>query len=140
MRHELIEEIRSIVHDVISDISSSPKRGMIRLYRGLTNKWNESYPNSHADSPIGYSTWTDTYELARAYAGPDGYVYYLDLPKAIKGDNYIDENPRSDTYGDRTLYYFNGKAADLNGAHGREVLVYDDHELWDDHDFKIKRM
>jgi hypothetical protein len=98
----------------------------VRLYRGLEGEYDSNY--GQGDAPSGYSTWTDTEALAREYAGSDGNVYYIDIPIKFQGDNYIDEDPTSDYYGDRTLFYFNDKKAGLHGVSGKEVLVYDDHE------------
>jgi hypothetical protein len=103
----------------------------IRLYRGLEQKFDSNYDTSKSDAPHGYSTWTDSLELAKQYAGESGHIYYLDLPKSEMGKSAIDENPKSETYGDRVLFFFNGKPAGLNGVTGKEVLVYTLHDLYD---------
>lgn len=105
--------------------------GNIRLYRGLEQPFNPKHDITKTDAPQGYSTWTDNVKLAKQYAGEGGYIYYIDLPKSEMGDSPIDENPKSDTYGDRYLFYFNNKPASLNGVKGKEYLVYTDHELYD---------
>lgn len=103
----------------------------IRLYRGLENKFDSKYDASKTDAPNGYSTWTDSLELAKQYAGDNGFIYYLDLPKSELGKSAIDEDPHSETYGDRALFFFNEKPASLNGVKGKEVLVYMSHDLYD---------
>ena len=103
----------------------------VRLYRGLENKFDPNYNLTSTDAPHGYCTWTDNPELAKKYAGTDGYVYYIDLPKSEQGDSVIDENPNSETYGDRTLFFFNDKSCGLDGICGKEFLVYVDHDLFD---------
>jgi len=102
----------------------------IRLYRGLEREFDPDYDLSTTDAMRGYSTWTDSVELAREYAGAYGYVYYIDLPKSEMGDNAIDEDPTSETYGDRVLFFFNDKKAGLHGVSGKEALVYHDHDLF----------
>lgn len=41
------------------------KEGHTRLYRGLNNEYNPNYDRSRLDSPNGYDTLTDNYELAK---------------------------------------------------------------------------
>lgn len=103
----------------------------IRLYRGMEKKFDSKYDTANSDAPHGYSTWTDSLELAKQYAGENGFVYYLDLPKSELGQSAIDEDPESETYGDRALFYFDDKPASLNGVEGKEVLVYTMHDLYD---------
>ena len=105
----------------------------IRLYRGLEHEFDPNHDMTTTDAMNGYSTWTDNPELARQYAGNDGYVYYIDLLDSEMGDNAIDEDPTSETYGDRVLFFFNDKPASINGVKGNEVLVYNDHEFFDEH-------
>ena len=40
------------------------KEGYTRLYRGLNNDYDVNYDRSTLDSPNGYDTLTDNYELA----------------------------------------------------------------------------
>lgn len=103
----------------------------MRLYRGLETKFDPKYDMTNSDAPNGYSTWTDNQDLARQYAGKNGYVYYIDLPVSELGSGVIDENPKSDTYGDRSLFFFNDKKAGLNNVSGGEYLVYVLHDLYD---------
>ena len=98
---------------------------VITLYRGLTSEHNIEHDLTTTDAPNGYSTWSDNKELARQYAGPDGFVYEITLPLSELGDEYIDQD------GERCLFFNNGKPAGLNGIVGDEYLVYTDHELYD---------
>ena len=58
-------------------------------------------------------------------------MYFIDIPKELIGSGYMDEDPKSETYGDRVLCFPTGKSAGLNGVHGREYLIYTDHEEYD---------
>ena len=109
----------------------------LRLYRGLENKFDKSYDIMSTDAPAGYSTWTDSLALAKEYAGADGYVYYMDLPLEQLGDGVIDENPKSETFGDRNLFFDNEKGAGINNAYGKEYLVYTEHDDFDIRDIKF---
>lgn len=102
-----------------------PSKDKIRLYRGLGEKFNKDFPLASTDAPVGYSTWTDNPELAKQYAGKDGYVYQIDLPKRNLGEELIDDE------GERVLFLNNEKAAGLRGVSGKEYLVYNDHDLYD---------
>lgn len=97
----------------------------IRLFRGLEQKLNRSYDSSRSDAPIGYTTWTDNLDLARAYAGGKGYVYCVDLPRNQLGTEIVDAD------GERPLFVDNKKKAGLHGISGKEFLVYIDHDLYD---------
>ena len=44
------------------------KNGYTRLYRGLNEKYDANYDRSKLDSPNGYDTLTDNYDLAKQYA------------------------------------------------------------------------
>jgi len=105
----------------------------IRIYRGLTKPFDPNYDNSRTDAPSGYSTWTDSENLAREYSktdGKEGHVYYVDLPKDKMGRGVVDENPNSKTYGDRHLFFHNDKPAGINGVKGKEYLLYHHHDLY----------
>lgn len=97
----------------------------ITLYRGMAQQFDPTYDLSKTDAPSGYSTWTDNPELARQYAGSDGYVYKIKLPANEMGVEYLDKD------GDRVLFFNNEKKAGLHGVKGNEYLVYTDHELYD---------
>ncbi len=104
---------------------------MIRLYRGMKNKFDSEYDLSNTDAPIGYSTWTDNLDLAKQYAGKNGYVYQIDLPKEELGNEIIDSD------GERALFVNNQKSAGINGVSGDEYLVYTYHELYDPNMVKL---
>ena len=95
-----------------------------RLYRGMTQKFDKKFDLKSTDAPSGYSTWTDSRELAVEYAGKKGFVYQADLPKSERGLELINND------GDRVLFLNNEKKAGLNGVSGDEYLLYNDHELY----------
>jgi len=103
---------------------------MIRLYRGMEREFNPNHDLSDTDAPHGYSTWTDNIELAKQYAGEDGYVYQINLPKKEMGEELIDSD------GDRVLFVNNKKPAGLNNVTGNEYLVYTAHDLYNSNDIK----
>lgn len=104
---------------------------MIRLYRGMETEFDPDYDLSNTDAPQGYSTWTDNLELAKQYAGENGYVYQIDLPKEELGNELINSD------GERSLFVNNQKAAGINGVSGNEYLVYIDHELYNPNMIKL---
>mgnify|MGYP007071570551 CR=1 FL=1 len=101
-----------------------PKRDSVRLYRGMTKKFDKNFDLSKTDAPTGYSTWTDNKKLAEQYAGKDGFVYEIDLPKNKQGNELFDE------IGDRVLFLDNEKKAGLNNISGKEYLIYNKHDLY----------
>jgi len=101
------------------------KETKIRLFRGLKNQFNPDHDISTTDAPFGYTTWTDNPELARQYAGKDGYVYYIDLPKKELGKDIINNE------GERCLFFDNKKKCGLNNVAGKEFLIYTFHDLYD---------
>ena len=108
------------------------KEGYTRLYRGLKGKYDANYDRSKLDSPNGYDTLTDNYELAKQYGDN---VYYIDIPTNQISNSVIDENPNSETYGDRNLAYKDDKPAELNGISGNEYLLYTDHDNFNSQDY-----
>lgn len=118
---KVVTKGRNIIGTFLSQVNSAVN---IRLYRGLTQKFDSQFKLSKTDAPHGYSTWTDNLELAKQYAGQEGYVYYIDLPKSEMGNDVIDEN------GDRVLFFCNEKPCGLHGVKGKEYLVYNDHDLY----------
>ena len=96
-----------------------------RLYRGLNEEYNPNYDKSKLDNINGYESWTDNYELAKAYGDN---VYYIDVPKNTIAKDIIDENPKSMTYGDRNLIYENDKPVGIKGKSGKEYLLYTWHD------------
>lgn len=93
--------------------------GNKRLYRGLTQEYDANYPKNKLDTN-GYESWTDNPELAKQYGE---YVYYIDVPEGDIKTSYLDENPLSETYGDRNPIYSIDKKAGLNGVSGNEYLL-----------------
>ena len=104
---------------------------MMTLYRGMTNVFNPKHDISNTDAPQGYSTWTDNLELAKQYAGKNGYIYQIDLPKEEMGEELIDAD------GERVLFVNNEKPAGLNNVSGDEYLVYNHHDLYDPNKIKL---
>jgi len=97
-------------------------KGYIDLYRGMTREFDSNFDLSKTDAVYGYSTWTDSAELAKQYAGNNGHIYRIRLPIAQLGKELIDEN------GDRVLFVDNEKKAGLNNISGKEYLVYTHHD------------
>lgn len=95
----------------------------VTLYRGLTQKFDPNQDGSDTDAPTHYSYWTDSPQLARQYAGPEGFVYCLVLPQSEMGDSYIDSD------GERPLFFPTGTRS-LNHVMGTEYLVYHGHEKY----------
>ena len=104
---------------------SKPKEGYTRLYRGLENEYNANYDKSKLDNSNGYESWTDSYELAKAYGDN---VYYIDVPTSEVKNSIIDEDSQSETYGDRNLLYKNDKPVGIKGKSGNEYMLYTDHD------------
>lgn len=92
------------------------------LYRGLEQRFNPRHDLTTTDAPRGYSTWTDNPLLAREYAGDNGFVYRIELPRSLEGTELVDED------GERALFVDNEKSAGLRGVTGKEYLVYVDHD------------
>ena len=97
----------------------------MRLYRGLTQEFNPNYDKTKLDNVNGYESWTDNYELAKAYGDN---VYYIDIPESKIAREIIDENPKSMTYGDRNLIYENDKPVGIRGKNGKEYMLYTYHD------------
>ena len=108
-----------------------PKNGKTTLFRGLTQEYDPDYDKSKLDNPNGYESWTDSYDLAKEYAGENGYVYSTEVPnKDLNTEDIFDEN------GDRSLVYWNDKPVGLHGVEGEEFMVYTEHEDHDKLDYK----
>ena len=101
------------------------KEGYTRLYRGLENEYDANYDKSKLDNSNGYESWTDNYELAKAYGDN---VYYIDVPSSEVKNSIIDEDSQSETYGDRNLLYKNDKPVGIKGKSGNEYMLYTDHD------------
>lgn len=100
-------------------------RTTVDLYRGMTQQFDSKFDLTKTDAPNGYSTWTDKLELAKEYAGENGHVYKISLPKDMLGEELVDQD------GERALFVNNEKKAGLNGVSGDEYLVYNEHEDYD---------
>lgn len=108
-----------------------PKDKKTTLFRGLTQKYDPNFDNTKLDNPNGYESWTDNYDLAKQYAGEDGYVYSTEIDNnEINTTDILDEN------GDRSLVYWNDKPVGLNGQSGEEYMVYTDHDDHNKLDYK----
>jgi hypothetical protein len=70
-----------IGEEVMLEATQAPE-GYTRLYRGLENEFDPKYVPQVSDNGYGYESWSDTYDLAREYAGPDGNVYTVDVPNS----------------------------------------------------------
>ena len=102
---------------------AAPSKSVI-LYRGLEKPLDPNYDPNMRDSPSGYSTWTDNPLLARQYAGKNGNIYAIFVPKSEVKADYINSD------GDRSFVYATGKKAGLNNVAGKEFLLYEDHDLF----------
>jgi len=118
----------SILEYLIEEISDTDTQ---RFYRGLKEKINPDLISTKY-ATNGYSYWTDNVDVAKEYAGPEGYVYYIDIPTSLISDELIDEDPTSETFGDRNLMVHNGKDISINDITGKEYLLYQEHEYFDD--------
>ena len=101
------------------------KEGYTRLYRGLEKEYDANYDKTKLDNSNGYESWTDNYELAKAYGDN---VYYIDVPTSEIKNSIIDEDSQSETYGDRNLLYKNDKPVGIKGKSGNEYMLYTDHD------------
>jgi hypothetical protein len=100
-------------------------KGHMRLYRGLQEEFNPNYDKSKLDNVNGYESWTDNYDLAKAYGDN---VYYIDIPENTIAKEIIDENPKSLTYGDRHLIYEHDKPVGIKNKNGKEYMLYTYHD------------
>lgn len=98
----------------------------MRLYRGLTREYDPNYNNGKGGDLSYYNHYTDSEDLARAYGDN---VIYIDVDDNLIKDSVIDEDPNSETYGDRNLIYRTGKKAGLKGKSGNEYALYLDHDI-----------
>ena len=99
--------------------SNAVDESMMKLYRGLTQKYDPNYPVAKLDTS-GYESWTDNPDLARKYGDN---VYSIEVPKSDIKTSYLDEDPMSPTYGDRNPIYSIDKKAGLDGVSGNEYLL-----------------
>lgn len=112
---------KSILGSIMPEATTKiPNSNMKTLYRGLMQKYDPNYPINKLETS-GYESWTDNLDLAKQYGD---YVYSIDVPKSDIKTSYLDEDPKSPTYGDRNPIYSITKAAGLNGVNGTEYLLY----------------
>ena len=114
-------------------INDTVPKGYTRLYRGLNQEFDRNYDKKKIDNVNGYESWTDSYELAKAYGDN---VYYIDIPTSEIKDSIIDENPQSETYGDRNLMYVHDKKVGLKGESGKEYMLYTGHDNYANLEYK----
>lgn len=110
--------------------TSRHRTAMPTLYRGLQHEFDPDRPAIPIGAPNGYSHWTDSPDIARQWAGPEGHVYSYDLPDEAMGSKWLNENADGKT----PLYFDNGPLIGRPGApklKGREYLVYNDHDDYD---------
>lgn len=108
-------------------------KGYTRLYRGLSQEFDRNYDKKKIDNVNGYESWTDSYELAKAYGDN---VYYIDIPNSEIKEDIIDNDSTSETYGDRNLIYFNDKPVGIKGKSGNEYMLYTDHDNYSNIEYK----
>ena len=97
------------------------------------DEYNKNYDRRKLDNINGYESWTDSYDLAKAYGDN---VYYIDIPISEIKKDIIDENPKSETYGDRNLIYFNDKPVGIKGKSGKEYMLYTEHDNYPDIEYR----
>ena len=114
-------------------INDTVPKGYTRLYRGLNQEFDRNYDKKKIDNVNGYESWTDNYDLAKEYGDN---VYYIDIPTSEIKDSIIDENPQSETYGDRNLMYVHDKKVGLKGESGKEYMLYTDHDNYANVEYK----
>jgi len=108
-------------------------KGYTRLYRGLTEEFDKNYDRKKLDNVNGYESWTDSYELAKAYGNN---VYYIDIPTSEIKNDVIDNDSTSEIDGDRNLIYFNDKPVGIKGKSGKEYMLYTDHDNYSNIEYK----
>ena len=118
--NDVVESVPQQVEQVVPQTPDGYKR----LYRGLTQEYDPKYDRAKLDNVNNYESWTDNYDLAKAYGDN---VYYIDVPENSIAKDIIDENPKSMTYGDRNLLYENDKPVGIKNKSGKEYLLYTGH-------------
>ena len=125
-RRVFIKEGQTI-SEAIKEYEEKKNKTSTTYYRGLTQKYDPNYDKSKLDNPNGYESWTDSLELAKEYAGENGYVYSVEIPnKELNTEDIYDKD------GERSLMYYNDKPVALHGVEGEEFMLYTDHEKWND--------
>ena len=129
-RHVFIKNGQT-VSEAIKEYEKNKNKTSTTYYRGITQKYEPSYDKSKLDNPNGYESWTDSLELAKEYAGKNGYVYSVEIP-----NKELNPNDIYDKDGERSLMYYNDKPVALHGVEGEEFMLYTDHEKWNDLEYK----
>ena len=129
-RHVFIKNGQT-VSEAIKEYEDNKNKTSTTYYRGLTQKYDPNYDKSKLDNPNGYESWTDSLELAKEYAGKNGYVYSVEIP-----NNELNPDDIYDQDGERSLMYYNDKPVALHGVEGEEFMLYTDHEKWNDLEYK----
>ena len=129
-RHVFIKNGQT-VSEAIKEYEDNKNKTSTTYYRGLTQKYDPNYDKSKLDNPNGYESWTDSLELAKEYAGKNGYVYSVEIP-----NNELNTDDIYDQDGERSLMYYNDKPVALHGVEGEEFMLYTDHEKWNDLEYK----
>lgn len=129
-RHVFIKNGQT-VSEAIKEYEENKNKTSTTYYRGLTQKYDPNYDKSKLDNPNGYESWTDSLELAKEYAGKNGYVYSVEIP-----NNELNPDDIYDKDGERSLMYYNDKPVALHGVEGEEFMLYTDHEKWNDLEYK----
>ena len=129
-RHVFIKNGQN-VSEAIKEYEENKNKTSTTYYRGLTQKYDPNYDKSKLDNPNGYESWTNSLELAKEYAGKNGYVYSVEIP-----NNELNPDDIYDQDGERSLMYYNDKPVALHGVEGEEFMLYTDHEKWKDLKYK----
>ena len=129
-RHVFIKNGQT-ASEAIKEYEENKNKTSTTYYRGLTQKYDPNYDKSKLDNPNGYESWTDSLELAKEYAGKNGYVYSVEIP-----NNELNPDDIYDQEGERSLMYYNDKPVALHGVEGEEFMLYTDHEKWNDLEYK----
>lgn len=129
-RHVFIKNGQT-ASEAIKEYEENKNKTSTTYYRGLTQKYDPNYDKSKLDNPNGYESWTDSLELAKEYAGKNGYVYSVEIP-----NNELNPDDIYDQDGERSLMYYNDKPVALHGVEGEEFMLYTDHEKWNDLEYK----
>ena len=130
-------ELKSLIKGLVEE--ALDKNNTQRFYRGLSKEYDPSLLNK-TYATNDYTYWTDNPEVAEQYAGENGFVYYIDIPISLVSDDLIDEDPTSETYGDRNLMVSNGKPISINGITGEEYILYNMHEYFEDNPLELKKL
>ena len=129
-RHVFIKNGQT-VSEAIKKYEENKNKTSTTYYRGLTQKYDPNYDKSKLDNSNGYESWTDSLELAKEYAGKNGYVYSVEI-----SNNELNPDDIYDKDGERSLMYYNDKPVALHGVEGEEFMLYTDHEKWKDLKYK----